>query len=365
MVMPVVSVIVPIYGVEAYLPTCIKSVLSQTYSDFELILVDDGSPDHCGAICDEYAKKDARIRVIHKKNGGLSDARNAGLDESSGKYVFFLDSDDCISPALLETAIPYMELGYELTAFTLQGFYEDGTVQLPWKRKSGTFVMNTPEERKNFIHREIVQAAIGWEACTRIFVREIIERYHLRFADNRKIFAEDMYFSLCYCAHIKKVISLDDCLYYYRQRGDSIMGQQTGKNNVVRIEQLAREVQKHYRQSDDCAFFAADFSLLNVQIIMNQFIFQIQYVEDPVKYRENVISSLENWPEIEGMIRHHLQNPAEIRKYYSPVKRFEIIRNAAFLLGGPVEILKVSNWIIQKIRNQRERLERLLPENRK
>ena len=88
------SVIIPIYCVEQYLRTCVDSVLSQTFLDFEVILVDDGSPDGCPRLCDEYAKKDARVRVIHKANGGLSDARNIGLSHASGEYILFLDGDD-------------------------------------------------------------------------------------------------------------------------------------------------------------------------------------------------------------------------------------------------------------------------------
>ena len=94
--MPRISVIVPIYKVEQYLPRCIDSILAQTFTDFELILVDDGSPDNCGAICDEYAAKDSRIRVIHKENQGLVAARNAGIDASSGEWIAFVDSDDWI-----------------------------------------------------------------------------------------------------------------------------------------------------------------------------------------------------------------------------------------------------------------------------
>lgn len=88
------SIIVPIYKVELYLRQCINSVLNQSYKDFELILVDDGSPDNCPIICDEYASRDIRVKVIHKSNGGLSDARNVGLDVAQGEYVLFLDSDD-------------------------------------------------------------------------------------------------------------------------------------------------------------------------------------------------------------------------------------------------------------------------------
>jgi glycosyltransferase involved in cell wall biosynthesis len=88
---PLISVIVPIYKVEEYLPRCIDSILAQTYKNLEIILVDDGSPDKCPAICDEYAKKDSRIKVIHKKNGGVSSARNAGLEAAKGDYIFFVD----------------------------------------------------------------------------------------------------------------------------------------------------------------------------------------------------------------------------------------------------------------------------------
>ena len=89
--MPEVSVIVPVYKVEAYLRRCVDSILAQTFTDFELILVDDGSPDNCGAICDEYAEKDNRVRVIHKENGGVSSARNAGLDAAAGNYICFVE----------------------------------------------------------------------------------------------------------------------------------------------------------------------------------------------------------------------------------------------------------------------------------
>ena len=93
---PLISVIVPVYGVEAYLNQCIDSILAQTHKNLEIILVDDGSPDRCPTICDEYARKDSRVRVIHKKNGGLSDARNAGLEIATGEYIGFVDSDDWI-----------------------------------------------------------------------------------------------------------------------------------------------------------------------------------------------------------------------------------------------------------------------------
>ena len=104
-----ISIIVPVYKVEQFLPQCIDSILAQSFADFELILVDDGSPDNCPAICDEYAARDSRISVTHQKNGGLSSARNAGIAKSSCEYLCFIDSDDLLSPEyckmLLEAAV--------------------------------------------------------------------------------------------------------------------------------------------------------------------------------------------------------------------------------------------------------------------
>lgn len=106
---PCISVIVPVYKVEPYLHKCVDSILAQTYQNLEIILVDDGSPDRCGVICDEYAKKDSRIKVIHKKNGGLSDARNAGMEVMTGEYVAFVDSDDWIEPQMYHRLHELME----------------------------------------------------------------------------------------------------------------------------------------------------------------------------------------------------------------------------------------------------------------
>lgn len=124
--MPLISVIVPVYKVETYLPACVDSILSQTFSDFELILVDDGSPDACGAMCDGYAREDSRIRVIHQKNGGLSAARNAGLDIAKGEYVTFVDSDDVIMRDYLrELYLAIIKNDAEVACCKFQNFEDD------------------------------------------------------------------------------------------------------------------------------------------------------------------------------------------------------------------------------------------------
>ena len=116
--MPTISVIVPVYNAEKYLHTCVDSILNQTFSDFELILVDDGSPDRCGSICDEYATRDIRVQVIHKKNGGVSEARNVGLDCAKGKYISFIDPDDWVEKDLLQETLDFSrKTGTDIVCF--------------------------------------------------------------------------------------------------------------------------------------------------------------------------------------------------------------------------------------------------------
>ena len=122
-----ISIIVPVYQVEKYIRQCIESILAQTFTDFELILVDDGSKDNSGKICDEYAEKDKRIRVIHKENDGLSDARNKGLDNASGNYFMFVDGDDYISPNMAECLYKKIsEAKADIAACNYRYIFEDG-----------------------------------------------------------------------------------------------------------------------------------------------------------------------------------------------------------------------------------------------
>ena len=107
--MPLVSVVVAVYNIEKYIETCIQSLLKQTYDEMEILLIDDGSQDESGSICDKYAEKDSRIRVLHKQNGGLSDVRNVGIQEASGKYLMYVDGDDTVSENFVEAAVSCAE----------------------------------------------------------------------------------------------------------------------------------------------------------------------------------------------------------------------------------------------------------------
>ncbi len=159
--MPVISVIVPVYKVEAYLSRCVDSILNQSFSDFELILVDDGSPDHCGAICDGYAAKDSRIHVIHQENGGLSAARNTGTDWayefSDSQWIFYADSDDWIHPETLEQLLAAAKThnvkisvcGYGETEGEAPGVTGESLIPQSW----------TP---RDFYTQHFVNATVAW-----------------------------------------------------------------------------------------------------------------------------------------------------------------------------------------------------------
>jgi len=216
-----VSVVIPVYNVEKYLRECVDSVLGQTYSELEVILVDDGSPDNCGAICDEYAEQDGRITVIHKKNGGLSDARNAGLKQVSGKYVYFLDSDDYLKKDAIEILVDTAEKeNADVIFFSAETVYEDyeyKSIKDDFARKqsypagSGSSVVISMLENKEYI------------PCVQLqFYREAL------LSDNgisfrKGMLHEDELFTILTALKSGRTAVINDLLYVRRQRAGSIM----------------------------------------------------------------------------------------------------------------------------------------------
>ncbi|MGM9594487.1 MAG: glycosyltransferase family 2 protein [Candidatus Onthomonas sp.] len=167
-----ISVIVPIYNVEPYLRKCVDSILAQTYQNLEIILVDDGSPDSCGAICDEYAKKDSRVTVIHKSNGGLSDARNAGLDVITGNYVAFVDSDDWIEAQMYEKLLGYLKhFNADIALGGVADEWEhDGTITTVKVSDYGCtpFAVNPIEAMRRYFHG-------SWAAWDKLYKAELFQ----------------------------------------------------------------------------------------------------------------------------------------------------------------------------------------------
>lgn len=214
-----ISVIVPVYNVERYIRQCVESILEQTYADLEIILVDDGSTDGSGSICDEYKLKDDRVVVIHKCNGGLSDARNAGLDIARGEYIGFVDSDDYIEPDMYEVLYKNCErYAADLAAARFVKFNTQGEVRKNFTENIEVF------SREEMLRLFIVgdrRYEITMSVWDRLYKRELIS--DLRFPVGKCY--EDIVFSTKVIEKSKINVYIDRALYHYRLREDSISGE--------------------------------------------------------------------------------------------------------------------------------------------
>ncbi len=261
--MPKVSVIVPVFNSEPYLHACVESILAQSFRDFELILVDDGSRDRSGEILDGYAARDGRIKVIHQENGGPAAARNAGLRSAVSPYVYFPDSDDVLAPSLLETVIPKMEAGYDMVVFGFQVTPPMGRqerIQMAYPvRETRELLLGSDGEKLAFLSGPFRRRSIRWEVWNRVFRRDILERWDIQFGYDRRVFAEDMYFTYFYIAHISKILLLPDILYTYRRHAGSESAQYKKHLMIYSSNRMTEEFYAHCRLSADCRYLADHF----------------------------------------------------------------------------------------------------------
>ena len=237
---PLLSVIVPVYKVEAYLRECVDSILAQTYQNLEIILVDDGSPDNCGAICDEYAAKDSRVKVIHKPNGGLSDARNAGMAIATGEYLMFVDSDDLLTPNAAQTL---MELALKEQADVVIGGhlrFEEQPPQIP--ACSTSTMVHTPEEAT------VDMLQNGCAAWARVFRRSIHAGVDFPVGEIN----EDEAIVLRLYQRCRRIVKTYAVVYFYRCRPESITTTSYNPKKLIWV--------KHCR--DNLAFVRAHYPAL-------------------------------------------------------------------------------------------------------
>ena len=242
MAQPFFSIIVPIYKTEAYLRQCVDSVLGQTYADFEVILVDDGSPDGCPAICDEYAAKDPRVKVVHKQNGGLVSARKAGLAECTGKYVMNVDSDDYIAPDLLENvAKAATRYAPQVILFGLTCFEGDTTENKKSALAPGLYEGEAMQTVRNgLICSDAEELAVPNNLCAKAVLRELYAPFQMAVPETLTR-GEDLAVTAPMLAASQKVYIAQHYGYFYRQNPTSIM--HTFKpDEMDRLMQLARHL---------------------------------------------------------------------------------------------------------------------------
>lgn len=215
--MELISIIVPVYKAEKYLCECIDSILSQTYENFELILVDDGSPDNSGKICDEYAEKDKRIKVIHKENGGVSSARNMGLDNANGEYITFIDSDDVVDKQYLELMYnKLVETHSDICFCKMESFVET----INDKVKNDSFeIFDVSDNNKNKFIIDFFGGKYDYSSCGILYDRAIIS--NVRFNESIKN-NEDFLFTLNCLLNCNRVSLISNVLYNYRINTSSV-----------------------------------------------------------------------------------------------------------------------------------------------
>ena len=226
---PLVSIIVSIYNVEPYLDRCIQSLINQTLENIEIILVDDESPDNCPQMCDAYAKQDRRIKVIHKKNGGLGLARNSGLEIATGEFVALVDSDDYVDIAMYQNLYKIAkekDLDTVFSNFYIVDQYKNTHIIQQQK----TFKLFTNDEIKEVMLLNMIASDVSikkerlidmsvWRA---IYSRKIITKYNIKFESERKYISEDIIFHIDYCTHAKAIGLIPQSYYYYTVNFESL-----------------------------------------------------------------------------------------------------------------------------------------------
>ena len=227
--MELISVIVPIYKVEAYLDRCVSSIVGQTYKNLEVVLVDDGSPDNCPSMCDAWAAKDMRIKVIHKENGGLSDARNAGLAIATGDYISFVDSDDWIDESMLQTMVDVLQTEKaDIVECGVSYIDESGTVLR---------VRSCHDELQLFdkygaLRALVRESEVFQTVWNKLYRKELLDGILFEVGKLN----EDDYWTYQIFDRADKIAAINIPLYFYYQRNSSIMGE---GYSVKRLDGLA------------------------------------------------------------------------------------------------------------------------------
>ena len=240
-----ISVIVPIYKVEKYLKVCIDSIINQSYKNLEIILIDDGSPDNCGKMCDEYAKKDNRIKVIHKENGGLSSARNAGLDIATGEYISFIDSDDAISSNFIEYLHNLCKKNkVDISVCSIQRFDCEIDIKEAYTEKEELKFETAREMSRRVNGRNSLPSTVVWN---KLYKRYIYE--NLRFPVGKII--EDQFTTYkAYDICKTNIVISNFELYYYRVNPTSILGVKFNKKRLDILEAYEERIE-FYREKKD------------------------------------------------------------------------------------------------------------------
>lgn len=280
--MDLISIIVPVYNVEQYLMRCVDSVRKQTYQNLEIILVDDGSPDRCPEICEEIKTIDSRVKVIHKKNGGLGFARNSGLEEATGQYVTFIDSDDWISEDHIENL--YREAKRTDADAVIGGHTtvaSDGTMYRHTKKLEQKCYEGTATRE------QIVLPLIGADvndpqdvmlessSCMNLYRCDVLKRKNIWFRSEKDAVAEDMYFNIDFFCNAEKLAVLAETGYFYFENVGSISRKYDPKRfeRTIRFYEILKEQALQYNLQEEVSFRIERSFLMKVRVAIRLIVF--------------------------------------------------------------------------------------------
>lgn len=294
-----VSIVVPVYNVEKYLRKCVESIINQTFSDLEIILVDDGAEDMSGKMCDDFGDKDSRIRVLHKKNGGLSDARNAGLQVATSEYVLFIDSDDYIAPNMVERLYElHMKYNVDMSTCGVYNVYSSGE-----KAQYGEieeFVCGNVEAYAHILVGKKIPGTI----CNKLMKREKIK--DLRFPVGKLY--EDAFFTIFLMQNIEKVAVTTEPLYYYFHRVGSITTTPFKKKDMDVVEayqqtmDLVKEKYPKIIREAEFRLIWAYFTVLDRMLLLDNY------------------KKIAEYPEVVRYLKRHTLSVFKSREFYKTRK---------------------------------------------
>lgn len=313
-----ISVIVPIYNVEKYLERCIESIINQTYKNLEIILIDDGSPDKCGTICDKYSKMDSRIVVIHKENGGLSDARNAGIKVATGDYISYIDSDDYIDTDMYEYMIN--ELEFQNSDIVICGIYkefEDGKSYIKTNRSIERL------ENKEALIRLNSFASFDMAVWNKLYKKSVIEG--IEFPIGKK--SEDYFVMYQYFNKSQMISILPDPKYHYLQR----------ENSISRGKNISHDyIEGSLKQRD---FFKENYP--EIEFVGNT-AYAFSYIATYNRYlKYNIYISKENSQKFKAEVRKYIKDVIT-NPYISRIKKVQ-----AIVFGYSLFVYKVLMKVIR------------------
>ena len=342
-----ISVIVPVYIVEQFLPQCIESILCQSFSDFELILVDDGSPDNCGAICDEYAAKDSRVRVIHKENGGVSAARNSALEIASGKYITFCDSDDYYQPDWLENLYSAAQAHCsDLVVGQFLHVSETGEIIDQSQQEPSAHSIQQPGDKVAYMLQYILGRKHGWEIWSRLFRTDIINSNHVRFCENCGNFAEDLGFILEYLLYANHVFCGSFSGYCYRMRAGSMMDSSKGIARLDSVNEVGLQfidTAKHVLPTD----LHSQLPIIYFLIMNNQYSRIIGTDRYPkLKQELQKIRRYHEWKENTKAI---FRSKRQLRSYFGRTKASSFLIFCRYCLHGNWYLHSLESVIFKRI----------------